>query len=296
MPFPDYPSASSCYMSIHNRQLHYLETGKGKTETVVMLHGNPSWSFYYRHLFTALGQQYHCLVPDHIGMGLSDKPRAGEYDFTLKQRVDDLDTLLNSLHADENLTLIVHDWGGMIGMAYATRHPKKIKRLVISNTAAFHVPDGKQIPWQLKLARTPLIGALLIQGLNAFCRGAVMRCITRKPMPDDVKNAYLAPYDSWSHRLSVLRFVEDIPLDKDHVSYAVVDEVDKNLAQFSRLPMLICWGLNDFIFDVHYLNEWKKRMPTAEYHAFDAGHYLLEDAGDAVISVIQAFLQNNPLG
>jgi cis-3-alkyl-4-acyloxetan-2-one decarboxylase len=294
MKFPEYPE-NSCFADINGRRMHYLEGGKEHAEKIVMIHGNPSWSFYYRHLFTALTDNYHCIVPDHVGMGLSDKPAKGDYEFTLKQRVDDLDALLSSLGVDNNLTLIVHDWGGMIGMAYATRYPDKIKRLVISNTAGFHIPKGKQIPWQLKLSRTPIIGSLLIQGLNAFCRGGVIQCVTRKPMSKEVKNAYLAPYDNWGHRFSVLRFVEDIPLGKEHPTHAMVDEVDNNLQQFSNLPMLVCWGLNDFVFDVHYLNEWKKRMPDAEYHEYDAGHYLLEDAGDEVIPVIQTFLKNNPI-
>jgi cis-3-alkyl-4-acyloxetan-2-one decarboxylase len=294
MSFPDYPDSSS-YAVINGKRMHYLEGGNEHSETVVMLHGNPSWSFYYRHLFSTLTEQYHCIVPDHIGMGLSDKPAKGDYEFTLKQRVDDLDALLSSLNVDDNLTLIVHDWGGMIGMAYAIRYPDKIKRLVISNTAAFHIPKGKQVPWQLKLSRTPIIGSLLIQGLNAFCRGGVIQCVTRQAMSTDVKNAYLAPYDSWDHRFSVLRFVEDIPLDKEHESYDIVDQVDRNLQQFSNLPMLVCWGLNDFVFDIHYLDEWKKRMPNAEFHEFDAGHYLLEDAGNEVIPIIQTFFKNNPI-
>jgi cis-3-alkyl-4-acyloxetan-2-one decarboxylase len=294
MSFTDYPD-NSCYAVINDKRMHYLEGGDKDSETIVMLHGNPSWSFYYRHLFSSLIDKYHCIVPDHIGMGLSDKPAKGEYEFTLKQRVDDLDALLTSLELDNNITLIVHDWGGMIGLAYATRYPERIKRLVISNTAGFHIPQGKEIPWQLKLSRTPLIGALLIQGLNLFCRGAVLQCVTRKSMSRDIKNAYLAPYDSWAHRLAVLRFVEDIPLDKNHPSYDVVDKVDKQLKQFSDIPMLNCWGLNDFVFDNHYLDEWKKRMPNAEYHEYDAGHYLLEDAADDVIPVIKKFLDKNPI-
>ena len=296
MQYPNYPSESSCYATINNKQMHYLEGGKENAETIVMIHGNPSWSFYYRHLFTALIDKYHCIAPDHIGMGLSDKPADGEYDFTLKKRVDDLDELLSFLGIDNNLTLIVHDWGGMIGLAYATRHPEKIQRLVISNTAGFHIPLAKQIPWQLKLSRTPLIGALLIQGFNAFCRGGVIKCVSRKPMTSDIKKAYLSPHNHWANRLSVLRFVEDIPLDKNHISYDDVDKVDKNLDQFSKLPILICWGLNDFVFDQYYLDEWKNRMPNAEYHEFDAGHYLLEDAGEEVIPLIQNFLEKTQAG
>ena len=294
MTFPDYPD-NSHYAIVNNQRMHYLEGGKDNAETVVMIHGNPSWSFYYRHLFNALIDKYHCIVPDHIGMGLSDKPKEGEYSFSLKQRVDDLDALLSSVGADKDLTLVVHDWGGMIGLAYATRYPDKIKRLVISNTAGFHIPKSKQVPWQLKLSRTPILGSLLIQGLNVFCRGAVKQCVTRKPMTKEVGAAYLAPYDSWQHRLSVLRFVEDIPLDKSHVSYELVDEVDRNLQQFKGLPVLICWGLNDFVFDKDYLAEWKRRFPNAEYHEYDAGHYLLEDAGEEVIPVIQNFLEKNPI-
>lgn len=296
MKYPDYPSESSCYTSINDRNMHYLEGGRDNSETVVMIHGNPSWSFYYRHLFTVLSEHYHCIVPDHIGMGLSDKPIKGDYEFSLKQRVDDLEVLLSYIGVDKNITLIVHDWGGMIGLAYATRFPDKIKRIVISNTSGFHLPKGRQVPWQLKLCRTPIIGALLIQGLNAFCRGAVIQCVTRQKMSNDIKRSYLAPYDSWANRLSVLRFVEDIPLDESHQTFSNVDEVDKNLKQFSSLPLLICWGLNDFVFDQFYLDEWKQRFPHAEYHEFDAGHYLLEDAGDEVIPIIKTFLDKHPIG
>ena len=140
-----------------------------------------------------------------------------------------------------------------------------------------------------------MIGALLILGFNAFPLGAVKKCVTRKPMSKEIGNAYTAPYDSWANRLSVLRFVEDIPLDKNHISYDIVDDVDKNLTQFNELPILICWGLKDFVFDNDFLAEWKRRMPNAEYHEYDAGHYLLEDAGDEVIPVIQHFLENNPV-
>ena len=129
-----------------------------------------------------------------------------------------------------------------------------------------------------------------------FVGGGVIQCVTRKPMTSDIKNAYLSPHDNWANRLSVLRFVEDIPLDKNHVSYAVVDNVDKNLDQFSKLPILVCWGLKDFVFDRHYLDEWQKRMPNAEYHEFDAGHYLLEDAGEEVIPLIQTFLEKTNTG
>ena len=122
-------------LDIQGLNYHYLDEGNGPP--VVMVHGNPSWSFYYRNLVLALRDRYRCIVPDHIGCGLSDKPGDNRYDYTLSRRVDDLEALLEHLGIRENITLVVHDWGGMIGMAYAVRHPERIKRLVILNTGAF---------------------------------------------------------------------------------------------------------------------------------------------------------------
>src|SRR6202035_4960963 len=112
----------------------------------------------------------------HIGCGLSDKPDAGRYPYTLERRVRDLDDLLERIGVREKVTLVLHDWGGMIGMAWAHRRPGRVKRLVVRNTAAFHLPPGKRLPWSLWLCRNPLIGPLLVRGLNAFSRAAVRWC------------------------------------------------------------------------------------------------------------------------
>ncbi len=299
MDYPDY-SFDHHYHSVKGLRLHYLDEGPknsdGDAGPVVMVHGNPSWSYYYRKLVTALRDNYRCIVPDHIGMGLSDKPDDESYHFTLDQRVDDLESLLDHLGITENITLVVHDWGGMIGLAYATRHPERIKRLVILNTSAFHLPKDKTVPWQLKLSRVPVIGAFLNQGLNIFARGAVKHCVTRKAMPPEVAAAYLAPYDSWSHRRAVKKFVFDIPLKPEDIAYETVDQVDKTVGQFSNIPMLVCWGMKDFVFDDCFLKEWEKRFPDAEFHCFeDVGHYILEDAPEDVVPLVQQFLHAHPL-
>ena len=117
------------YLKLGEHQYHYLDEGEG--HPVVMVHGNPSWSFYYRNLAQVLRTTHRVIVPDHIGMGLSDKPSDDAYGYHLEQRVDDLDALLTHLEIDSKITLVVHDWGGMIGMAYATRYPDRISRLVI---------------------------------------------------------------------------------------------------------------------------------------------------------------------
>jgi len=295
MHFPDYPF-EHYYASVQGLRLHYLDEGSSDAFPIIMLHGNPTWSFYYRRLVSTLRDQYRCVVPDHIGMGLSDKPTDNKYQFTLKQRVDDLEALLDQLNINKDITLVLHDWGGMIGMAYAARYPDRIKRLVILNTSAFHLPTGKTLPWQLSLGRMPLFGGILIQGLNAFCRGAVKHCVTRKPLPKEIHNAYLAPYDSWKNRLAVKKFVEDIPLTPYGRTYSIVSDVESVLDKFSDLPMLICWGLKDFVFDNFFLNKWKILFPKAEVHSFkDAGHYILEDASEEVVPLIRKFLEKHPL-
>ena len=148
-----------------------------------MLHGNPTWSFYYRNLVLALRDRYRCVVPDHIGCGLSDKPGDNSYDYTLGRRMDDLERLLDHLGITTGITLVLHDWGGMIGILYAVRHPMRIKRLVILNTAAFHLPKKKQLPFTLKLCRDTRLGAFLVRGFNAFSLAASFIGCKKNPMP-----------------------------------------------------------------------------------------------------------------
>lgn len=270
-------------------QMHYLDEGTG--EPVVMLHGNPTWSFYYRDLVLALRANYRCIVPDHIGLGFSDKPGDDRYTYTLESRVNDVEALLDSLGITSGITLVLHDWGGMIGMAYATRHPDRIKRLVILNTSAFHLPASKRFPIPLWIVRNTPVGTFLVRGFNGFAGIAARVCCTRNPMTPELRAAYTAPYDSWANRIATLRFAQDIPLSPEDRSYAIVDNVEKNVGQFAQTPILICWGLKDFVFDKHFLRLWEEQCPHAEVHRFDdCGHYILEDAKDEVIPLVQAFL------
>jgi len=270
---------------------HYLDEGAG--EPVVMLHGNPTWSYYYRNLVQALKGKVRCIVPDHIGFGLSDKPPDRAYGYTLLRRIQDLESLLEYLEVTRDITLVLHDWGGMIGMAFAHRHPDRIKRLVILNTAAFPLPRSRRLPWQLRLCRTPILGALLIRGANAFCLGAARTCF-HEPVSPEVRAGYLAPFDSWTNRIGVLRFVQDIPLRPGDRSYDLVAEVEQGLSRFRSVPMLICWGERDFVFDTWFLEEWIRRFPDARVHRFSrAGHYVLEDAGENIIRLVKRFLDES---
>lgn len=288
MTFPDYPFQSH-YLTLSGHRLHYLDEGSGPP--VVMVHGNPNWTYYWRKLIPALSDRFRCLAIDHIGCGLSDKPDNSRYDYTLSQRISDLETWLDHLGVTENISLVAHDWGGMIACGFAVRFPERISNLVMLNTAAFRLPVTKSVPWQLKLARTPLLGALLVRGFNAFSRGAVKSCVTRRPMPADVAAAYCAPYDSWTNRIAVHRFVQDIPLKPGDRAWQTVIDVESKLELLTRKRMMIGWGDKDFVFDRHFLAEWQRRFPQAELLRFpDGGHYILEDAAEELIPAIREFL------
>ncbi len=287
-----YPFASH-YLDLSGIRYHYLDEGQG--EPVVCVHGNPTWSFFFRDVVGQLRSRYRVIVPDHVGCGLSDKPDDSRYSYRLQRRVDDLETLLTSLDIREPVTLILHDWGGMIGMAWAARQPDRVRRLVVLNTAAFRLPAGKKVPWKIRIVRNTPLGPLLVRGLNAFSLGLVHQCVQR-PLPAAVRAGYLAPYRSWSDRLAVLRFVQDIPLRPSDPSYALVKQVEESLPRFASLPVLICWGRRDFVFDDAFLAGWVQRFPRAILHVFEgAGHLVLEDAGDRIVPLIDEFLQRSVL-
>ena len=285
----DYPFSGHT-LDLDGLCYHYLDEGAG--DAVVMVHGNPSWSYYYRNLVLALRGGYRCIVPDHIGCGLSDKPGDKRYDYTLSRRVDDLERLIDHLRLEGKITLVLHDWGGMIGMAYASRHPERIGRLVLLNTAAFHLPKEKKFPLGLKICRDTPVGTLLVRGFNAFSVGAALVGCKKHPMARIVSRAYRSPYNSWRNRIATLRFVQDIPLAPGDRNYELVSSVAAGLARFSELPISIFWGELDFVFDTSFLAEWIRRYPKAELHRYpEAGHYILEDMKEEVVPLIAEFLQ-----
>ena len=197
------------WLKLDDLRLHYVDEGEG--ESVVAVHGNPTWSFYYRDLVTKLRDGYRVVVPDHMGCGFSDKPGDDGYEYSLEQRIDDFSSLMDDLGL-QDVNLVVHDWGGMIGLGWAVRNPDRVKRLVILNTAAFHLPKSKPCPWQLWMVRDTPFGGLMVRGLNAFSRGAAHVACTRKKLSKEVRDAYCAPYDSWNDRIATLRFVQDLSL------------------------------------------------------------------------------------
>jgi haloalkane dehalogenase len=269
--------------------MHYLDEGQG--EPIVMVHGNPSWCWLYRDLVRALRSSHRCIAPDHIGMGLSDRPADDRYRYTLDSRVADLAALIDRTVGNTPLTLVVHDWGGAIGCAWAVRHPERVRRLVVLNTAAFPMLPHKRLPGVLRLVRNTAIGAFLVERLNAFAIGTAW-IGARRRLSRSERAAYVLPYHSAFARRAVLRFVQDIPLGEGDPAWQTIVATGEGLSRLADKPVLILWGLKDFVFDRDYFDEWCRRFPRAEAIGFaDAGHYVLEDAGTACIERIRAFLE-----
>lgn len=284
----EYPFASRLH-DIGGNKYHYIDEGKG--EPVVMVHGNPTWSFFYRRVVEALRGEYRCLAADHMGCGLSAKPQ--NYSYRLRNHIDNLEHWLESVlpPADKDggrINLIVHDWGGPTGIGYAVRHPERINRVVALNTSVF--TDG-DMPFRIKLCRWPGLGPFLIRGLNAFAGlGAVVTTV--KPLPPEVRRFFVMPYNTWDNRVAVNGFVQDIPLDRRGETYEELASIQAKATKLlAERPTLVQWGMKDWCFTPYFLNLWRTRVPNAEADEYQAGHYLLEDAGADIIPRIRAFLE-----
>lgn len=265
--------------------MHYLDEGEG--EPIVMVHGNPTWSYYFRHLVALLSPSHRVIVPDHIGCGLSDKPQ--HYDYCLDTHITNLQRLIDHLGL-KRFSLVVHDWGGAIGLGSATLAPDRIERIVVTNSAAFR---STKIPLRIRVCRWPGIGSLIVRGLNGFS-GAAVHMAVSIPLDKEIARAYIAPYDSWQNRVAVHAFVADIPLTPKDRSYDRLVRIEEGLADLRdrKIPMMLLWGGADFCFTRHFFDEWQRRFPTAEHHYFaDGGHYILEDKRTQVAPLISTFLQ-----
>jgi cis-3-alkyl-4-acyloxetan-2-one decarboxylase len=283
-----YPFASR-EMNLGGHRYHYVDEGQG--ETLLLVHGNPTWSFYWRELIRALSPKYRMIAVDHMGCGLSDKPR--HYRYQLSQHIDNLSTLVEKLDLGR-VTLLAHDWGGPIGLGAAQACPQRFARYVLFNTAAFR---SQQIPWRIRVCRTPVLGRLAVQGLNAFARAALNMAICHhERMTPAVRAGLLAPYDNWHHRQAIYRFVEDIPLSVRHPSHATLQGIEERLGQLAVHPWMFIWGMRDWCFTPHFLERFLNFVPQAEVHRLaDAGHYVIEDAHERIVPLVDQFIERHPI-
>lgn len=276
-----YPFAPH-YFETGAGRIHYVDEGTGPV--VLMLHGNPTWSFYFRELIKVLSPHFRCIAPDHLGCGLSDKPQ--DFTYRLRDRVDHIRALLAHLGV-EQYDVVAHDWGGAIAMGVATLEPDKVRKIVLMNTGAFL---SKDIPRAINLCRIPWLGEFMMRGFNLFAWAATHMTV-KTPLSDVVKDGYLFPYDTWQNRVAVARFVQDIPLSPEHPSYPELERIDRQLSVLRGKPIFLPWGGADFCFTPKFFEEFRRRFPDAEtLMEPSAGHYLLEDAPTLVPLAIRNFL------
>ncbi len=291
---PLYPFDSHFLPTSSGARMHYLDEAAGlisNAQPLLMVHGNPTWSFYWRNLVLSLRDEQRCVVPDHIGCGLSDKPQ--RYRYQLEQHIDNLAELVEKLDL-KNITLLAHDWGGAIGLGALLKMPERFARIVLFNTGAF---PPMYVPYRIAACRIPIFGRVAIQGFNLFARAA-LRMAIEKPerMTPAVQAGLLAPYDSWRNRIATYQFVKDIPFTRRHPTGQKLAEIESQLWTLQSKPISLIWGMRDWCFDPRCLHRFQKHWPAAEVHEFeDCGHYVVEDAHERIVPIVQRFIAEHPI-
>ncbi len=281
---PIYPFQSH-FIEVHGYKYHYIEEGEGE-HTIVMLHGNLSWSFMYRVFIAELSKKYRVIAVDHLGFGLSDKPQNHHY--RLEDHIDNLETLLLQKNL-EKITLVMHEWGGAIGMGFAIRHARRIEGLAVLNSFSFAIRSVS--PWRLWPFRMPFFDDKLIREMNLLMNAALYFGPLR-PMPPLVKQGYRLPYDTYENRIGILSMVQDVPLGPESPSFEVLLESEHGLWRFRDHSVAIIWGMRDKIFNKQYLDRWVENYPGATIHMLpEAGHYLHEDEPDLVCKHLLDFME-----
>jgi pimeloyl-ACP methyl ester carboxylesterase len=301
----EYPFESS-YLQLGQHQLHYIDrapdgqpeasepsdersssrSGAANRDPVLMVHGNPTWSFYYRRLISRLSADRRVVAVDHLGCGLSDKPT--DYDYCLQAHIENLCALID--HTDlKNVTLMAHDWGGAIGMGALLARKARFKKIILFNTAAFPPP---YIPFRIRVCRWPVFGKLAVQGCNAFARAATTMATERKGgLPPAVAEGLLFPYDNWANRTAIYQFVKDIPLSPKHRTWSVLADIESQLSDLADWPSMLMWGMKDWCFRPECLRRFQQHWPGAITHEVTgAGHYVVEDAAEQVEKRVLEFL------
>ena len=281
-PFPPH------HHLVHGAAMHFVDEGSG--EPIVMLHGDPTWGYLYRNFIPALSQTYRCIVPDHLGMGKSDVPQDLSF-YRLDQRIAHFEALV--LHLDlRDITLVAHDWGGPVGLGFATRHPERIKRLVLLNTWAFAPWPGGSFPRLVDLIRSPRGDAFVLQKngyLEPALRGTTFHT---EALSEPVLQAYRAPFPTPESRLAMVWWSRDIPVFATDVSYAAMKRIEDALPLFRQTPVLLIWGMQDPVLSPAVLRRWQRAYPHARtYEIEDASHFLQEDAHNRMVPWIEEFLQ-----
>jgi haloalkane dehalogenase len=268
-------------------RLHYVEEGEGRP--VLMLHGNPTWSYLYRRFIPPLaGAGFRAVAVDHMGFGRSDRP-PGHDRYTLRSHVENLLGFVRALDL-RDITLVMQDWGGPIGFGVAAAEPDRIARLVIMNTGVGVFPSGTPMPFHEPFRQRGL-GEMLALGSNLFVEAMFggMKPESATPL---VAEAYRAPFPDYYSRVPILAFARDVPIGHEHPTAPYMAEIAAEVPKIER-PTLVVWGMRDRVFPPMLLEVWKQTYPHAEVLELpEARHYLQEDEPGAIVERLLAFLSS----
>lgn len=276
-----YPFANK-YINIDGHTMHYIDEGRG--ETLLFVHGTPSWSFEWRHLIKALSPNYRRIAPDHIGFGLSDKPK--DYNYTTKQHATNLEAFISQLGL-KNITLIVHDFGGPIGLNYAVKHPENVRRLVICNTWMWDCSNMPGYAKNVKILKSPLL-PFLYKYLNFSAKYAIpMSFGNKKLLTKDIHRMYTNAFGSAAERTGTLGFVKSL-LNEQPWFESLWQQVDR----ISQKPTLFIWGMKDAFITEDYLQKFQSKFTNSQTLQLPAaGHFPQEEGVGEIEKKIKDFLK-----
>ncbi len=231
--------------------------------TIVCVHGNPTWSYMWRHYVRNLGNTWRVIAIDQLGMGFSSRPSEPR---TLSMRIEDLDALITAARITGPITLIAHDWGGPVALGWATRNQDRVEQLVLFNTGT-HIPTTG-VPGLISVSRTALLRRLVCTHTKAFIAGALL---TTGGITRSIRKAYYAPYRTAARRTAIADFVADIPTHENHVSFSELRDLAHRAPHLS-VPVLLVWGVRDFVFHPGVLSDMHTTFPKADIVTLDTGH------------------------
>lgn len=279
------------YRTVNGFAMHFVDEGAG--EPVVFVHGDPTWGYLWRRCIPPLSARYRCVVPDHMGMGKSGTPPERER-YRLAQHIDNLERLLLALDLS-GITLVLHDWGGPVGLGFAVRHRDRVKRLALMNTWAFAPWPGGPLPRLLEIIRSRR-GEHFVLERNGYVEPALMggTCHPER-VSKELLEAYLAPFPTPASRIALLCWSRDIPVGEGDPSFAEMKRIERALGAFDPVPTVVVWGMRDSVLTSPVLEMWRRALPRASIVALeDAGHFLQEDAPQAVVAALERFLAAHP--
>lgn len=274
-----YPFTSH-FFDLNGYKLHYIDEGKG--ETILFVHGTPSWSFDFRNIIKKLSSCFRCVAIDHIGFGLSDKPE--HYDYTTQNHSRTLENFVMEKKL-EDITLLVHDFGGPIGLNFAIQHPEKIKHLVILNSWLWSSEKDPDFITLKKVLKNPLL-PFLYQYLNFSPRFILPKSFGDKKLNKNLLKQYTKPFANKTQRNGMLAFAKSL-LDDQHW----FEELWHKRNAIANKPTLLIWGMKDSVIKPHYLHKFQKgftNSKTVECHT--SGHFPQEEEPEKVSHAIFDFL------